>query len=89
MKLKGYISSLYLTQGKFFNGQDFYDGAKELTPQCTLWFDGCNTCQAFDGVLTSCTELLCHKKEVPVCLTTIPKESEEDLKDCDVVYNGC
>ena len=30
-----------------------------IPPNCTSWFDGCNTCMVKDGVITGCTKMAC------------------------------
>ena len=34
-------------------------------PNCTSWFDGCNTCSVKDGVIRGCTKKACREKTLP------------------------
>ena len=35
---------------------------------CEVWFDGCNTCQVNNGILGSCTRMMCFREETPSCV---------------------
>jgi len=38
---------------------------------CTVWYDGCNTCVVNNGVLGGCTRLMCFTEDAPECRTYI------------------
>tara|TARA_B100000902_G_scaffold386203_1_gene428542 strand:- start:1310 stop:2476 length:1167 start_codon:yes stop_codon:yes gene_type:complete len=35
---------------------------------CISWYDGCNTCMVNDGVLGSCTRMMCFREDTPRCI---------------------
>ena len=35
---------------------------------CSLWFDGCNTCEVIQGAIRSCTMMYCMTTMEPACL---------------------
>jgi hypothetical protein len=38
---------------------------------CKTWYDGCNTCMVNDGVLGSCSRMMCFRTDTPRCINTI------------------
>lgn len=40
----------------------------QIPNNCKKWFDGCNSCEVNNGVLGSCTRLLCFTEDTPYCL---------------------
>jgi len=42
-----------------------------ISNSCTLWYDGCNTCMANNGILSGCTRLMCFTEDAPECRTYI------------------
>jgi len=34
---------------------------------CILWYDGCNTCIANNGILSGCTKIMCFTEDPPEC----------------------
>ena len=36
---------------------------------CISWYDGCNTCSTNNGMLGSCTRMMCFREDIPRCLT--------------------
>ena len=38
---------------------------------CKTWYDGCNTCMVNDGVLGSCSRMMCFRTDAPRCINTI------------------
>jgi hypothetical protein len=36
---------------------------------CKIWYDGCNRCQVNNGVLGSCTRMMCFTEDNPRCLS--------------------
>lgn len=39
---------------------------------CQSWYDGCNTCSAHNGVLGSCSRMMCFTEDTPRCLQYVP-----------------
>ena len=37
---------------------------------CEIWYDGCNTCQATNGVLSACSRMMCFREDTPYCMRT-------------------
>jgi len=35
---------------------------------CVSWYDGCNTCRANNGLLGSCSRMMCFREDEPRCL---------------------
>ena len=35
---------------------------------CEIWYDGCNTCQVNNGIIGSCTRIMCFREDEPRCL---------------------
>ncbi len=40
----------------------------KIPENCTVWFDGCNTCTGDDPELMGCTKMACYEYEEPMCL---------------------
>ena len=40
----------------------------QIPSDCTLWYDGCNTCPVRDGILGGCTRMMCFREDNPHCL---------------------
>ena len=40
----------------------------QIPSDCTLWYDGCNTCSVSDGILGGCTRMMCFREDNPHCL---------------------
>jgi len=40
----------------------------DIPENCTVWFDGCNTCVGDDPELMGCTLMACYEYEEPMCL---------------------
>ena len=70
--------------------QDIKNTAVVVPASCSVWFDGCNTCQVMDNGELACTKMYCHENETPKCLeekktVTSPKVPET----CSVRFDGC
>jgi len=51
------------------NGCDICQCSVNNIPiNCISWYDGCNTCTALNGVINSCTKLMCFINDVAYCL---------------------
>lgn len=50
---------------------------------CSDYYDGCNTCQVEDGVITGCTKVQCIQSERPYCIDHIYtiRNYEDDTKN--------
>jgi len=35
---------------------------------CKTWYDGCNTCMVNEGVLGTCTRMMCFREDTPRCI---------------------
>ncbi len=71
-------------QGKFFeNNQEPWkeyqinfeivppvriDDEGSIPDNCSVWYDGCNTCQVRDGQLGACTRIMCFREDTPYCM---------------------
>ena len=42
-----------------------------LLKDCSLWFDGCNTCSVIDGKIARCTRQWCRRKKEAYCKTFV------------------
>ncbi len=42
--------------------------SQEIPFVCSLWFDGCNTCEVIQGAIRSCTMMYCMTTMEPACL---------------------
>ena len=40
-----------------------------IPDDCTVWYDGCNTCQVNQGVLGACTRIMCFREDNPYCIS--------------------
>ena len=38
-----------------------------IPPSCVSWYDGCNNCQVTNGILGSCTRMMCFRMDNPRC----------------------
>jgi hypothetical protein len=38
-----------------------------IPPTCVSWYDGCNNCQVINGILGSCTRMMCFREDNPRC----------------------
>ena len=38
---------------------------------CSIWYDGCNRCQVNNGIIGSCTRMMCFRQEEPYCIQSI------------------
>ena len=39
----------------------------EIPRGCSTWYDGCNTCQVNNGIIGSCTRMMCFREETAYC----------------------
>ena len=39
-----------------------------IPSDCTLWYDGCNTCSVLNSVIGRCTRTMCFREDNPHCL---------------------
>ena len=62
--------------------------ANKPSPDCVLWFDGCNTCTAEQGTV-KCTKKYCHQKKAPRCLKMASPEVQGPSADCVRWFDGC
>ncbi len=44
------------------------DGEGSIPDNCSVWYDGCNTCQVRDGQLGACTRMMCFREDTPYCM---------------------
>ena len=42
-----------------------------IPTDCISWYDGCNTCSTNNGILGSCTRMMCFREDNPRCLTFV------------------
>ena len=42
--------------------------ADNIPNDCIMWYDGCNQCVVNNGVIGSCTKLMCFTEDEPNCL---------------------
>ena len=42
-----------------------------IPTDCISWYDGCNTCSTNNGILGSCTRMMCFREDNPRCLTYV------------------
>jgi len=64
----------------------------ETLKTCTLWDNGCNTCQVFEGKIQKCTENQCKLFRKPKCLQRIDikyKEADIPKEKCGEWFDGC
>lgn len=52
---------------------------------CSVWFDGCNTCDISDNTLTGCTEVMCSKNDESHCV----QRKNNIPQNCLTWYDGC
>jgi hypothetical protein len=50
------------------NISDDAENNYKIPENCTVWFDGCNTCTGDDPELMGCTKMACYEYEEPMCL---------------------
>ena len=43
----------------------------QIPMDCNSWYDGCNICNVFNGVIQSCTKLMCLINNNPHCLQSV------------------
>lgn len=60
---------------------------------CATWFNGCNTCQVFNGQLRECTENRCKLYNRPYCKQKIDLKYQNDtdvtIDTCGKWFDGC
>lgn len=39
-----------------------------IPEECTVWYDGCNNCQVNNGIIGSCTRMMCFREDIPRCI---------------------
>ena len=42
---------------------------EKVPENCNIWYDGCNTCIANNGVISSCSHILCMTEDLSRCLS--------------------
>lgn len=60
---------------------------KAIDPNCTSYFDGCNTCMVSWGIIEWCTRMYCETMAEPQCLEY--KQTGMDLTNCVSYFDGC
>lgn len=60
---------------------------KAIDPNCTNYFDGCNTCMVSGGIIGGCTKMFCETPAEPQCLEY--KRTGMDLTNCISYFDGC
>jgi len=58
-----------------------------IDPNCTSYFDGCNTCMVSGGVIGGCTKMFCETSAEPQCLEYA--YTGIDLTNCTSYFDGC
>jgi hypothetical protein len=51
----------------------------EVPYNCASWYDGCNTCDVTNGVVTACTMMMCFINNTPECLSYYSYLNENDI----------
>ena len=36
---------------------------------CNSWYDGCNICSVSNGIIRTCTRIMCFSEDEPYCIT--------------------
>ena len=57
----------------------------DIPENCLLWFDGCNICNVFNGLLGTCTMRYCFTQGDPFCQEYLNSE----LTQGDICYQFC
>ncbi|MEI7919151.1 MAG: hypothetical protein WCH65_02870 [bacterium] len=60
---------------------------KAIDPNCTSYFDGCNTCMVSGGIIGGCTKMYCETPSEPKCLEYV--NTGIDLTNCVSYFDGC
>ncbi len=60
---------------------------KAIDPNCTSYFDGCNTCMVSGGIIGGCTKMYCETPAEPQCLEYV--WTGMDLSGCISYFDGC
>ena len=42
----------------------------QISSNCEIWYDGCNTCRVNNGIIGACTRMMCFREEEPYCMST-------------------
>lgn len=63
--------------------RDYWGNCVDIT--CSVWFDGCNTCDISDNTLTGCTEMMCSKRSETHCI----QRKNNIPQNCLTWYDGC
>lgn len=58
-----------------------------IDPNCTNYFDGCNTCMVSGGIIEWCTKMFCETPAEPQCLEYV--WTGMDLTNCTSYFDGC